>query len=42
MNIKSNSPEENIQKLVNMIKSRCPVSDTLQGVKIDGDFRVLH
>ncbi|MGE5587686.1 MAG: OsmC family protein [Clostridia bacterium] len=40
MNIKSASPEENIRKLVNMIKSRCPVSDTLQGVKVDGTFKV--
>jgi uncharacterized OsmC-like protein len=42
MNITSSSPEENVRKLVKMIKSRCPVSDTLQGVRIDGDFTLTR
>ncbi|HHY32590.1 MAG TPA: OsmC family protein [Firmicutes bacterium] len=42
MNIKSSSPEENVRNLVDMIKSRCPVSDTLRGVRVDGDFTVTR
>ncbi len=34
INIDSPSPEENIQKLRELIEERCPVSDTLKGVKV--------
>lgn len=34
INIDSPSPQENIQKLIELIEKRCPVSDTLQGVKV--------
>ncbi|MFO7897197.1 MAG: OsmC family protein [Candidatus Cloacimonadales bacterium] len=34
LNIDSPSAQENIDKLVALIKERCPVSDTLKGVEI--------
>ena len=32
--ITSDSPKENIQKLIELIEDRCPVSDTLKGVEV--------
>ncbi len=34
INIDSPSPKENIEKLLALIEERCPVSDTLKGVKV--------
>lgn len=34
INIDSPSPQENINKLLELIEERCPVSDTLKGVKV--------
>jgi len=35
VNIESDSPKENVEKLLKIVKERCPVSDTLKGVNID-------
>ena len=40
MYIKSDSPAENIAKLVTMIENICPVSDTLKGVPVSGSYQV--
>lgn len=34
INIDSPSPKENIEKLIALIEERCPVSDTLKGVRV--------
>ncbi len=34
LNIVSDSPQENIEKLIQVIEEKCPVSDTLKGVKV--------
>lgn len=34
MNIDSPSPQENIDRLIEVIKEKCPVSDTLRGVEV--------
>lgn len=34
INIDSPSPQENIDKLIALVEERCPVSDTLKGVKV--------
>jgi len=36
INLDTPSPQENIQKLLDLIELRCPVSDTLKGVKVKG------
>ncbi|KXG43600.1 OsmC family protein [Tepidibacillus decaturensis] len=36
--ILSDSPEERIKKLMQMVEERCPVSDTLKGVEVKGDY----
>ncbi|MFT9486516.1 MAG: OsmC family protein [Tepidibacillus sp.] len=36
--IVSDSPEERIKKLMQMVEERCPVSDTLKGVEVKGDY----
>lgn len=40
MHFKTASPQENVAKLVEMIKHVCPVSDTLKGVSVSGDYTV--
>ncbi len=36
---KTNSPQENVEKLMELVKSRCPVSDTLiSGVPVSGEW----
>mgnify|MGYP002407498164 CR=1 FL=1 len=42
MFIESPSPRENINKLITMIKDRCPVSDTLAGVDVAGEAVVVE
>src|SRR6056297_3103097 len=40
INIDSDSPKENIEKLVELIESRCPVSDTLKrNIEINFDYK---
>ena len=34
VNVVSDSPRENIEKLLEIVESRCPVSDTLKGVGV--------
>lgn len=36
----SDSPQEKIDKLMKMLKERCPVSDTLKGVEVNGEFNI--
>lgn len=36
----SDSSEVKLNKLINMVKERCPVSDTLKGVEVNGDFNI--
>ncbi len=38
LHIKSDSPVGNVERLVKMIEKNCPVSDTLKGVPISGDY----
>jgi len=39
IHVDSDSPEENIKKLIELIEARCPVSDTLQRkMNVKGDF----
>ena len=38
MHIVSDSPEENVKKLYELIQERCPVKDTLKGVPVTGDM----
>jgi uncharacterized OsmC-like protein len=41
LNIDSDSPKENIKKLVELIESRCPVSDTLKrNIDVNFDYKV--
>lgn len=40
INLKSNSPKENIDKLMKLVEERCPVSDTLKGVEVVGDLNL--
>ncbi|MHB1167097.1 MAG: OsmC family protein [Carboxydocellales bacterium] len=36
---KTDSPQENVEKLMEIVKNRCPVSDTLiSGVKVAGEW----
>jgi len=40
INIDSDSPKENIEKLIELIESRCPVSDTLKrNIEINFDYK---
>ena len=40
INIDSDSPEENIEELVELIESRCPVSDSLKrNIEINFDYK---
>ena len=36
--IDSPSPQDNVQRLASAIRKRCPVSDTLAGVKVAGEI----
>jgi uncharacterized OsmC-like protein len=38
MHIVSDSPEDKIKKLYEIIENRCPVRDTLQGVPVSGTY----
>lgn len=38
----TDSPEERVQKLMQMVEERCPVSDTLKGVGVEGNIRVTQ
>ncbi|MGD9678656.1 MAG: OsmC family protein [Vulcanibacillus sp.] len=38
--IESDSPQENIDRLIQMVEERCPISDTLTGVEIIGNVKV--
>ncbi len=38
--IESDSPQDRIDKLIEMVEKRCPVSNTLTGVEIIGDIKV--
>ena len=38
--IVTDAPEERVQKLMQMVEDRCPVSDTLKGVGVTGNVRV--
>ncbi len=41
LNIESNSPEENIQNLIKLIKARCPISDSLKSnITVKGDYKI--
>lgn len=40
INLKSDSPKENIDKLMKLVEERCPVSDTLKGVEVIGDVNL--
>jgi uncharacterized OsmC-like protein len=40
MYIKSDAPAGSVEKLVKMIEKNCPVSDTLKGVSISGDYQL--
>jgi uncharacterized OsmC-like protein len=40
MHIKTDSPKENVERLVKAIKKVCPVSDTLKGVPVSGDYEL--
>ena len=41
LNIDSDSPEENIEELVEVIESRCPVSDSLKrNIEVNLDYKV--
>jgi len=38
INLKSKASEDRVQKLIELAKARCPVSDTLQGVPIESNY----
>ncbi|TCS84182.1 OsmC family protein [Tepidibacillus fermentans] len=38
----SNSPEDKIKKLMQMVEEKCPVSDTLKGVEVIGDVKIVR
>lgn len=41
LNIDSDSPEENIAELVEVIEKRCPVSDSLtRNITVNGDYEI--
>lgn len=42
MHIRTSSPKENVDRFVQMIKTVCPVSDTLKGVDVAGDYVVTE
>jgi len=43
ININSNSPEDNIRDLVELMEIRCPVSDSLQrNIKVNGNYKTLQ
>lgn len=42
MKITSKSPQENLEKMIQMIKTVCPVSDTLKGVDVKADYEIKH
>ncbi|MFO7818807.1 MAG: OsmC family protein [Halanaerobacter sp.] len=42
INIDSDSPQENIEELVEMIEARCPVSDSLKrNITVNGDYEII-